>query len=102
VTAWQAFSVADIAIALTAASAIAAGVVQLTRTPPSRPIAGWATTGSVAAITCVIVLYRLVDPPDDLGLEPGVWLGLIAAVVVLCGSWLAMQDERARPLDRSP
>ena len=78
---------------------LAVGVVDLTRSAPNRPIAGCATAAGVAAITAVMVLYRLLDPPGDLEVETGAWLGLLATVVVLCGTYYAMNEELAPAAD---
>jgi hypothetical protein len=94
-TAWQAFSVVDILLALTALLAIALPVVTAGASGPAKPVA-FAVLSSVGSILAVLlVLWRLVDAPGDhLELRYGAWIGLGAAVVMLAGCWAAMRDDR--------
>jgi hypothetical protein len=96
VTAWQAFSLIDIVIAVAAFFAILVGVVVLGRISVSYPIAGSAIATGFGALALVLIAYRLIDPPGggDVDREIGAWLGLIAAAgIVWCG-WLGMQEPR--------
>jgi len=94
-SAWQAFSVVDILLALTALLAIALPVVTAVTSGPAKPVA-FAVLSSVGSILALLlVLWRLIDAPGDgLELRYGAWLGLAAAVVMLGGCWGAMRDER--------
>ena len=96
-TAWQAFSVSDILLALFALPAIALPVVTATAAGPAKPVA-FTVLGSVGSILALLlVLYHLLNQPgpnDVVGLRYGAWLGLLAALVMLGGCWGAMRDER--------
>ena len=94
-TAWQAFSVTDIAIALAAASAIVFAWVSLTRISLSLPVAGAATTAVLALVAAVMIIVRLVDPVGGLERRSGAWLGLLAVGGVLLGAYFGMQEDRA-------
>jgi len=97
VTAWQAFSVTDIVLAVTAVTAISVGVVVLFRLSVSYPVAGSSVAGGLGVIALVLIVIRLIDPPGggDVDREIGAWLGLIAAAGVAWGGWLGMQESRA-------
>jgi hypothetical protein len=45
------------------------------------------------ALSTLLVLYRILDPPADADRKFGVFLGLILAAVLTYGGWLAMQEE---------
>jgi hypothetical protein len=96
VTAWQAFSVIDIVIAVAAFFAIVVGVVVLGRISVSYPIAGSAVATGFGALALVLIAYRLIDPPGggDVDREIGAWLGLIAAAGITWCGWLGMQEPR--------
>jgi hypothetical protein len=59
--------------------------------------------GGLSAILILIFIISTPSPPDfgagaglvegDLGVEPGAWLGLIAAAVVAIGGYMTMQEE---------
>jgi opacity protein-like surface antigen len=106
-TGWQAFThsrwmwLATVVVALASVLVRAAAV----RLPDSvKP-------GSVVALlgvaSVVLIAYRLVHHPAanggfagfhvTLGIEPGIWLGLVAAVAVAAGGYLQLRAETVRP-----
>ena len=93
-TAWQAFSVTDIVMALAAVSALSVGVVAFGRLSVSYPVAGSAVTTGFGGLALLLVVYRLINPPGsgDVDREIGAWLGLLAALGVTWGGWLGMQE----------
>jgi hypothetical protein len=61
-------------------------------------------TAALGAISAVLLLIFLISPPGvptlgeaavelSLAREPGIWLGLAAAIAVAVGGYLAMQEE---------
>jgi hypothetical protein len=98
-TAWQAFGVLDVVLAVAAVMALSVGAVVLIRLSVSYPVAGSSVTAGIGAVAFVWVLYRLIDPPGsgDLGREIGIWLGLLATAGVAWGGYLGMQEPRAQP-----
>jgi hypothetical protein len=94
VTAWQAFSVTDIVMALAALTALSVGVVAFGRLSVSYPVAGSTVTTGLAGVALLLIAYRLIDPPGsgDIDREIGAWLGLLAAAGVTWGGWLGMQE----------
>jgi hypothetical protein len=97
VTAWQAFSVTDFFLAAAAVAGLSVGVVVLTRLSVSYPVAGSSVASLFGGIAVLLVLYRLIDPPGDGGVERevGVWLGLVFAAAITVGGYLGMQPRKA-------
>ena len=97
VTAWEAFSVIDILMAVAAVSALSVGIVAFGRISVSYPVAGSAVTTGFGALALVLIAYRLLNPPGggDVDREIGAWLGLIAAAGITWGGWLGMQEPRS-------
>jgi len=95
VSAWQAFSVLDALLFLTALMGIAVFVMAITQRVPAVPVATAALTASVGIIASVWVLVRVlfVPGPDEMLDRELVWLGLLATVVLTTGAWLSMRDE---------
>jgi len=97
-TAWQAFSVTDILMAVAAAAALTVAIVAAAHISVSYPPAGSSVTGLLGIIAFACVLFRLLDPPGAAGVgrEVGVWIGLIASAGVALGGYLGMQEPRPR------
>ncbi len=108
-TAWEAFAVLDVVFAIGGLLGAAVLVVTASQRTPALPVALQATGVLVGTIVTALVLYRLIDVP---GLETGsaaeaytdeqrrvgLWLGVLAALGLTAGSFLAMRDERlSRP-----
>ena len=94
-TAWQAFSVIDVVLAVAAVVSLSVGLVVLTGISVSYPIAGSAVATGFGAAAFVCILYRLIDPPaDGVDREIAAWLGLIAAAGITLGGYLGMQEPR--------
>jgi hypothetical protein len=94
-TAWQAFGVVDILLALAAAAAVAIPVVTATARGPAKPVAGAIIATVAAAIAVLLAIWRLLDPPQGFyTLRYGAWLGLAATLLMLAASFAALHDER--------
>jgi hypothetical protein len=107
VNAWEAFSVIDIVLFITAVAAIALAVVSATQTQVNLPVAMSALVAGLGVLATILVLIRIIDPPnlnvpdvdllEDLGVSIGrsigVWLGLIASAAIAYGGWQAMQED---------
>jgi hypothetical protein len=97
-TAWQAFSVIDLVIAVAAFFSLSVAIVVITNLSVSYPIAGSTVATGVGAVTLLLIVYRLIDPPGSgLSVEYGAWLGLASAAATTVGGYLAMQEPRTRP-----
>ena len=91
--AWQAASFLDIIWFLAAISGIALAGVALTSTQTNMPIALSAITAGLGGLSVLTILYRLIDTPFDADRKYGVFIGLLAAIGVAYGGWVAMQEE---------
>ncbi len=47
----------------------------------------------LGGLSVLFILFRIIDPPGELGREIGVFLGLIAAAGVAYGGYTSMQEE---------
>jgi amino acid transporter len=109
--AFEAFGLIDIVLLITAIAAIALPLMSATQASVDLPVALSAIVALLGAISVVLILFRIISPPDfdipgsvdvgfgevDTGAETtrkfGVFLGLFAAIGVAIGGWLAMQEE---------
>jgi hypothetical protein len=99
--AWDAFTLIDILLALTAVAGGGLFWVTLTRPSPAVPVAIGVWTTLLGLISTIFVGLRLFDhPAGSSGACIGVWLGLAGALLVLVGAWLGLNHER--PSRRSP
>jgi hypothetical protein len=105
--AWEAFGLVDFVLAAAAVSGIALTAARLMAAPPVSRLRASALATAVGIVATALVLYRVVDPVEDSGREPGLFLGLVASAGVAYGGWLALRDEerrvgaRPRELNRS-
>jgi hypothetical protein len=95
-TAWQAFSVLDVVLALLALAPLALVALQATRQSPSLPVAFSVLTTVAGALATLLILYRILNQPgpnDLVEVEPGAWLGLAAAAAMAAGGWRSVRVE---------
>jgi hypothetical protein len=91
--AWQSFDFIDIILLLTSIVAVGLAVATASARTVALPVAASAVTAGLGIIATLLVLYRVIDPPEDAAREYGVFLGLAAAAGVAVGGWLSMQEE---------
>ena len=109
-TAWQAFDVLDIVLTALALVPVALVLAQATRESPALPVLLSVLTIVAGGLAALLILYRIVNQPGPnaaLDVEPGAWLGLLAAVIVTAGGWWSTRDERMpgtapRPVEHMP
>jgi len=100
---FEALSVIDILLVLIAAVAFALAILQATQTSPSLPVAFGVLSVTIGAIGVLLVLFRLIDAPGDVGgPAAGVWLGLVAAVAITVGGWRSLANEHVPHLPPGP
>jgi hypothetical protein len=95
-TAWQAFDVLDIVLALLALVPFGLVLTQATRRSPSVPVAFSVLTALAGALAALLILYRIVNQPgpnDVVEVQAGAWLGLVASLVIAGGGWRSMRVE---------
>ena len=101
-SAWSAFSVVDVFLALTIACGLALAALQVAGRGPAIPVAAQIVTVTVALATTLLVAYRILNQPgpnEFVEVHAGAWLGLLATVTIAAGTWLGLSDERPRPVD---
>jgi hypothetical protein len=97
-SAWEAFTILDVILALLALAALSVPLVTATHRVPAVPLAIESLTALFGLLALVLVLIRVLNLPDDLhGREWGLWLGLVAALGIVAGGLVAMRDERRSP-----
>ena len=103
VSGFEALTVIDILLVLVAAVGIALAVLQATQTSPALPVAFGVLSVTTGVIGVLLVLFRLIDAPGQLG-GPGVgaWLGLAAAVGITVGGWRSIANEHVPHLPPGP
>lgn len=109
-TAWQAFDVLDIVLALLALVPLALVFTQATRPSPAIPVFFSVMTVLAGALAALLILYRIINQPgpnEMVDVQLGAWLGLLAALVVAGGGWRSMRVEpvpgqRLPPIEDRP
>src|SRR3954453_3514492 len=103
--AWQSYGITDIILFITALVAVALAVTAASSGELGLPVALSAIVTGLGIISVVLVAISIVSTPDydvpsvlgggeiDTSVKIGVFLGLIAAIGVTAGGWLAMQEE---------
>ena len=105
VSAWGAFTVVDVFLALVALLGIALALSQVVGRGPALPVALGVITTTLALAATLLLLYRIVNQPgpnDVIGVSLGAWVGLAGCLGVFVGGWLSLSDERPRPVDPIP
>jgi hypothetical protein len=95
-TAWQAFDVLDVVLALLALVPLGLVVTQATRLSPSIPVALSVLTTLAGGLAGLLILYRIVNQPgpnDVVQVQAGAWLGFVAALVIAGGGWRSLSVE---------
>ena len=104
-SAWEAFSVIDVLLALVAALAIGAAVMAAAHPSPAVSLALSSLTALVGMVATIAILVRVFAPPeisaagetipsDDVTRAVGAWLGLAAGALTTVAAFAAMRDER--------
>jgi hypothetical protein len=95
-SAWQAFSVTDVILALTAAVAIGLAVITASRRSPALPVAGSVITFTLGALATLLVFYRILNQPgpnEFVQVKIGAFLGFLCVLAIAVGGWRSMRDE---------
>jgi hypothetical protein len=121
-SAWDAFSVVDLILALGALAAIAVVVVTAVHATPAVPLAMQSLVTLFALLLLLLVIFRLADPPEvhfleseagpaareaaarnhvkDIDRAAGGWLALVGVLGIVAGGLVAIRDERRSPAGR--
>jgi hypothetical protein len=95
-SAWEAFSVLDVVLALLALPALGLVAAQATRESPALPVF-FSVVSSVAALLAVLLIgYRILNQPgpnDAVDVDAGAWVGLAAAALMFAGACWSARDS---------
>jgi hypothetical protein len=92
-TAWQAFAVIDVLLALLAVPAILVPVLSVATRGPAKAVAITVIASATGWLAILLVAFRLVFEPEGMRPLSGAWIGLAGAVLAWVGSWLSLRDE---------
>lgn len=93
--AWEAFEIADIALA--AAAGVTFIVIAATMLSRIKPADATRVLQGVGGFVIGLTIFRMVDQPDPaplLGVEPGAWVALVAGAAIVLGSGLTAARAR--------
>ncbi|MGN6276213.1 MAG: hypothetical protein ACTHNP_09845 [Solirubrobacterales bacterium] len=97
--AWDWLDVIPIILLIAIVAAVGVAVVRLTDAIFEPAISMNAVVAVLGAISFLLILYRIISPPDsgfsEVSVSPaiGIFLGLIAAAGITFGGYRAMQEE---------
>ena len=91
--AWQSFDFIDLILLLTIIVAAGAAALKASGNTANLPAPASTATALLGALSTLLVLYRLIDPPSDASRKFGVFLGLVLAAAIAYGGWRAMEEE---------
>jgi hypothetical protein len=89
-------TIANLVILAAAVAAVGLAVVTATSRNVALPVAASALTAALGIGAVVMVLLRILFQPGEnefVDLQFGIWLALIASVVIAYGGWEAMKEE---------
>ena len=100
-SAWEAFTVLDLILALLALAALSVPIVTAGHRVPALPLALQSVTALFGMVGLLLTLFRVLNLPGDAhGREWGLWLALAAVLGIVAGGLIAMRDERRSPAGR--
>jgi hypothetical protein len=97
--AWDTLDLIPIILMVAIIAAVAVAIIRLTDALFEPPISMNAVVAILGAISVLLILYRIINPPDsgvptvDIGPALGIFLSLIAAAGLTYGGYRAMQEE---------
>ena len=104
-TAWEAFSVTDLVLALAALAAIALAAVTAARRSPALPVAASVVTSTLGIVATVLLLYRILDQPGPnafVEVKLGAFAGFLCTLALAAGAWRSIRDEAWAPSPMEP
>ena len=91
--AWQAFSFIDIVLLVTIIVAVGLAAASAMARTVALPVAASALTAGLGILSTLLILYRVIDPPEGAEREIFLFVGLVLAAAIAYGGWRAMQEE---------
>ena len=93
--AWQTLEVTRFVLLAAALAGIGLAAIRLGQRPAISKLRVAALATAFGSLATALVLYQLVNPPQDRSRAIGVFAGLLASGALALASWLAMRDEEA-------
>jgi hypothetical protein len=93
ISAWQAFDFIDLVLLVTIVVAVGLGVATAMSQTVNLPVAASAVTAGLGILSTLLVLYRVIDPPNDFDREFWLFVGLVLSAGIAAGGWMSMQEE---------
>jgi hypothetical protein len=109
ISGWDATKLVSLLIVLAALATIAAYAIELFAPHVTLPFPAWMIAGAAGALSVLLILFRIVNKPDKVddvssadfggavsasaGTAFGIWLALIAAIAVVVGAYLRMNES---------
>jgi hypothetical protein len=104
-TGWETFTNSRWVWLLTIVAALAAVLLAATQSKLELPLKPGVIVAGLGALSTALIFYRIVHHPTasasfggfhaSAGIKIGIWLGLIAAVAITYGGYLATQEDAA-------
>jgi len=107
--AWESYGITDIILFLTALAAVGLAVLAASDAEVGLPVALSAIVTALGIISVILVVISIISPPDydipgvagtalaggevETSVKVGVILGLLTAIAMTVGGYLAMQEE---------
>lgn len=101
-SAWDALDFIPIVLLIAVVAAVGVAVLRLIDSTWEPPVSMNAVVAALGGLSVLLILFRIIDPPSfgsfggvsvDGTLDFGIFLGLIAAVGIAYGGYLAMKEE---------
>jgi hypothetical protein len=92
-SAWEAFDVADVILFAAGLAGVLVALLAASQSKSDLPVAGAALTMVAGAVATVLVVYRELNPVGDLDQAGSMLVGLVGALGVAVGAWLAIRVE---------
>jgi hypothetical protein len=106
-TGWQTFTISRWVWLLTIVVALGSTLAAATGYEHDGPVPLSAIAAGLGAITSALIVYRIAHHPGpsasagsiriSYGLKPGIWFGLVAALVITVAGYVQAQAEQAEP-----
>jgi hypothetical protein len=101
-TAWEAFGITDILLALAAVVAIGTAAISASRRSPALPVAGSVLTSTAGILAALLLLYRILNQPgpnEFIEVKWPAFLGFLCTLAIAAGGWHSMRDEEWQGAD---
>jgi hypothetical protein len=105
ISAWNAFSVTDVVLALCAVAAMTLPALAATQRTAAVPQGWTAMLVYIGLVGAVLAIVRLIAVPavaSPAARGAGAWIGALAAVAILAFDWRSMGDKRFPAAMRPP